>query len=320
MRFVIVGGTRFIGRASAGAALSAGHGVVLLHRGEHAAPPELLEQGAVDVRTDRNDARALRRALAAHVPDVVIDTCAMTRAHAETLVAATEGVTGRVVVLSSQDVYAQFGLLNGLPCPAPEAVVTESSPLTVPYPFRTVGGHPGGPDYDKKDVEQVIRDACSDSKLEGAVVLRLPAVYGPHDPQRRFGAIVDAIDCGTATLPHCGGARFRWTHAHVLDAAHAILRAAEACPSGAHVYNVGEQDTPTMRERAEALARAMGRRVAWQAETGVLPDDLALLGEMPTDLVVSSTAIRHDLGVCEVTNEEERLAGTIAWLRESRAG
>lgn len=318
MRFVIVGGTRFIGRAAAHAALAAGHEVVLLHRGEHPAPAELLEGGAVDLRTDRNDARALRRALAAQRADVIVDTCAMTRAHAEGLVAAADGVTGHAVVLSSQDVYAQFGMLNGLPAPAPEPVVTEASPLTVPFPFRSMGHHPGGPDYDKKDVEQVVRDACGRS-LGGAVVLRLPAVYGPHDPQRRFGGIVDALDRGATTLPHRGGAGFRWTHAHVKDVADAILRAAEARPAGARVYNVGEPETPSMRERAEALARAMQRPLAWRATDDDLPAEMALLGEMPTDLVVSSSAIRDELGVHEVTSPAERLMGTIAWLRESRA-
>ena len=318
MRIAFVGGTRFIGRAAVEAALATGHDVVTIHRGEHPAPAALTAAGARDILADRTDPAALRAALSAHGPDVVVDTWAMTRTHAEILLAALDGVTGRVVVLSSQDVYAQFGMLNGLPAPPPEALVTEASPLTIPTPFRGLGGHPGGPNYDKKDVERVLATATGEV-LDSSVALRLPAVYGRGDSTRRFGAIVDALDAGRP-LPCQDDARWRWTHAHVRDVAHAILLAAEAKELGAdlRIYNVGEASTPTMRERAESLAQAMGVAVRWEPTDGAPPDGFASLGRMPTDLVVSSAAIRADLGVHEVTTEPQRLADTIEWLRESR--
>ncbi len=313
MKVAFVGGTRFIGRAAAQWALAAGHDVVVLHRGVHGSAPP----GAAVRIVDRSDAAALGRALAAERPDAVVDTRAMTRTDAEVAIEAMQGLGAAVVVLSSQDVYAQFGRLNGLPAPVPETVVTESSPLTIPYPFRGKG-HPAGDDYDKKDVERTYLDAAG-RVFPRVTVLRLPAVYGRGDAARRFGAIVDAIDAGTTALPCRGGASWRWTHAEVRDVAAAIGAALSSRERGSAVYDVAEQWTPAMRERTESIARAMGRKVTW-VETEEVPAELAILGEMPCDFVVEGARIRRELGFREVTTEEQRVAELIAWLRESRVG
>lgn len=313
MKLAILGGTRFIGHAAAAHAAARGHDVFVLHRGKH--PSEL--SAVQPIAVDRADPSALCETLARLGADVLIDTRAMTRLDAEVTALAIKVLTLPAVVLSSLDVYAQFGRLNGLPAPEPEALVTEDSPLTIPFPFRGVGGHDAGPDYDKKEVESVIREAVSEG-APGATILRLPAVYGARDYRRRFGGIVDAFDRGETTLPCAGGARFRLAHAHVRDVAHAMVLAAERRPEGLQVFNVAEAIVPPMRERAEAFARAMGVRFTW-VETGApLPPELATLGILPNDFVTDTSRIRASLGFHEVTTEEERLTDTIAWLRASR--
>lgn len=313
MKLAILGGTRFIGHAAAAHAAARGHDVFVLHRGKH--PSEL--SAVQPIAVDRADPSALCETLARLGADVLIDTRAMTRLDAEVTALAIKVLTLPAVVLSSLDVYAQFGRLNGLPAPEPEALVTEDAPLTIPFPFRGVGGHDAGPDYDKKEVESVIREAVSEG-APGATILRLPAVYGARDYRRRFGGIVDAFDRGETTLPCAGGARFRLAHAHVRDVAHAMVLAAERRPEGLQVFNVAEAIVPPMRERAEAFARVMGVRFTW-VETGApLPPELATLGILPNDFVTDTSRIRASLGFHEVTTEEERLTDTIAWLRASR--
>lgn len=313
MKLAILGGTRFIGHAAAAHAAARGHDVFVLHRGKH--PSEL--SAVQPIAVDRADPSALCETLARLGADVLIDTRAMTRLDAEVTALAIKVLTLPAVVLSSLDVYAQFGRLNGLPAPEPEALVTEDSPLTIPFPFRGVGGHDAGPDYDKKEVESVIREAVSEG-APGATILRLPAVYGARDYRRRFGGIVDAFDRGETTLPCAGGARFRLAHAHVRDVAHAMVLAAERRPEGLQVFNVAEAIVPPMRERAEAFARVMGARFTW-VETGApLPPELATLGILPNDFVTDTSRIRASLDFHEVTTEEERLTDTIAWLRASR--
>jgi nucleoside-diphosphate-sugar epimerase len=312
VQLAILGGTRFIGHAIAEAALWRGHGVAVIHRGDH--PAELA--GVKDVLVDRGDPSALCHVLKKLEPEVLIDTRAMTRSHAQVTALALKvlGVPG--VVLSSVDVYAQFGRLNGLPAPEPEARVREESPLTIPYPFRDIADHEAGPDYDKKDVEQELERAVSDG-VSAVTVLRLCAIYGSRDPKRRFGTFVDRIDSGQTSFPMQGGASFRHAHAHVRDVAHAVLLAAEQPGSGYRVLNVSEEDTPTMRERVDGLAETIGVELTWN-EVDELPAELESLGRMPNDMVVDSSRIRSALGFSEVTGPEQRLDDVVSWARQSR--
>jgi nucleoside-diphosphate-sugar epimerase len=308
MRLVFVGGTRFIGHAAASEAVWRGHEVTLLHRGRHRSEVP----NAKEVLVDRRDPSALAKALAGARPDVVVDTLSLTKSDAETVALAVKIARTRVVVLSSQDVYAPWSAVLAGAAPRAEPEIDESSPLTdVRFPYRGKGHDE---DYDKKDVEAVFREA----EIGGACVLRLPAVYGRRDHNRRFGAIVDALDRGEE-LPCKDGATFRWTHGHVRDIAHAIVLAAEKMRPGASIYNVGEVETPTMRERVLAFARAAGREARWRETEGPLPEPFFVLGRPPVDVVVRSRKIRGELGFEELTSDEERARDLVAFCRGSRS-
>ncbi|MEZ4294680.1 MAG: NAD-dependent epimerase/dehydratase family protein [Polyangiaceae bacterium] len=312
MKLAILGGTRFIGHATAAHAAHRGHEVFVLHRGQH--PCEMASVQPIAV--DRQDPSALCETLARLAPDALIETRAMTEVEAEVTALALKVLALPAVVLSSQDVYAQFGRLNGLPAPDPEPVITESSPLTIPFPFRDLGAHDGGPDYDKKLVEKVFSEAVNEG-APGVMVLRLPIVYGPRDYRRRFGGILDRLDRGERVLPCSGAAQGRITHAYVADVAHAIVLAAEQIRRGIRIYNVGEEMTPSARERVVALAEVAGLPFEWE-EVQETPPELWFLGRLPNDLVVDSGLLRSELGFRELTTERERLSETIEWLRTSR--
>lgn len=306
VQIAFIGGTRFIGHAAAEVALERGHVVTLCHRGKH--PCEV--KGAKDVLVDRRDPEAL--ALTLKRAEIIVDTRALTRPDAEVSALCAKILEVPCVVLSSQDVYAQFGRLLGHPmAEAPQAIVTEQSPLTVPYPFRGIFDHEGGPDYDKKQVEAVFEHAKG---LPGAIALRLPAVYGARDPNRRFAWVLDALG-QSDVLPCQGGGTWRWTHAHVRDAAQAVVLAAENAGPGYQVFNVGEAHTPTMRERVEAIAGHLGKTVRFE-EVEELPEALEDLGRHDNDIVVSSEAVRRALGFEEITTAEERIADLVGWLRK----
>lgn len=311
MKLAIIGGTRFVGHHAASLAVERGHRVWALHRGQH--PCQVA--GVIDTLVDRQDPSALCEALRRIEPDVIVDTRAMTRSQAQCTALALKIFQTPAVVLSSVDVYAQFGSLNGLPAPPPEPEVTEGSPLTIPFPFRELGGHEAGAEYDKKEVEAAFSEAAAEG-APAVTVLRLPGVLGARDHRRRFCSLVEALSGGSFALP-CppGGATWRLTHAHARDVAHAILLAAERAPVGYDVYNVGEAATPTMGERAESIAQALGGRVVWRETSGSLPPSLAVLAGGPHDLVISSARIRSRLGFSEITTPQERIADLIAWAR-----
>ncbi len=311
MKIAFLGDSRFIGRATAERAVERSLAVTVIHTGKY---PGAV-RGADHVVASRADSTALQAVLEQVAPDALIDTFAMTREDALRSIESARGRVPRLVLLSSQDVYAQFGRLLGHSFENTEDVVSETSPLTVPYPFRGIHEHKGGENYDKKDVEATFREAAG--YFDAITTLRLPATYGSYDKTRRFGWIVDPIDSGLRKLPHIGGASWRWTHGHVTDVADAILLAATHPSKGYDVFNVGEPETPTVRERVELIAKRMGVDIQW-AETLELSDEQSFLGPKPNDFVVSTQRIRDKLGYLESTTSERRIDDLIAWLRASR--
>lgn len=130
--------------------------------------------------------------MAQFAPDAVVDTHALTAGDVDTVLPALPDVPA--VVLSSQDVYqAYVGLRTGQHVAA--VPLTEDAELRHDrYPYRgaSVPGVP--PDFDKLDVEERWLP-------RGAVVLRLPMVYGPHDGQMREDIVLRRVRAGRRQMP-----------------------------------------------------------------------------------------------------------------------
>jgi nucleoside-diphosphate-sugar epimerase len=103
MRLLVLGGTLFLGRHVAEAALARGHDVATFTRGITGTPPD----GALDLHGDRNDPDALPEALDGWRPDLVVDTSCQTRAAARNAAAALGDVRGYGFV-SSLSAYANW--------------------------------------------------------------------------------------------------------------------------------------------------------------------------------------------------------------------
>src|SRR5690348_7731652 len=110
MRLLILGGTSFIGPAVVSRLLELGHEVTVFHRGEH-------ERDAVPdvppIHGDRADLARHADVLRIARPDVVIDMRAMFERDAASAVDTFRGVAGRLVAISSADVYRAYGRLHG---------------------------------------------------------------------------------------------------------------------------------------------------------------------------------------------------------------
>ena len=114
MRILLIGGNGFIGRPVVAALQQGGHALALFHRGASAAP-----SGVDQILGDRRQLSACAADLTRFAPDVVIDLVMSSGAQAEELMSLFRGVAGRVIMLSSMDVYRAVGLLHG----------TETGPL-----------------------------------------------------------------------------------------------------------------------------------------------------------------------------------------------
>ena len=229
MRAVVIGGTGFIGRLVVRELLRLGHEVAVVHRGSEL--PEL--HGLTQITAHRERLADAAPQLRAFAPDVVVDMILSSGRQAEALLDVFRGHAERVVAISSMDVYRACGVLHGTePGPLEPLPLTEDSSAErrrlQTYPpaqiamLQQVFGWLDD-EYDKIPVERVV---LGDADLPGTV-LRLPMVYGPFDPLRRFHPVVKRIlDGRRVVLFSERMAHWRATKRYVEDVARAIALAA----------------------------------------------------------------------------------------------
>ncbi len=310
MRTLIIGGTGFIGAPTTRALERLGHEVAIFHRQSEI--PELAG--------DRNDPESLARAVRGVRPDAVLDCILSDGSQALQLMSVLRGRAGRVIALSSQDVYRAAGVLHRT-----EQGPLESLPLTEESPLRTHSGVYGReatimlqsvfgwltPDYDKIPVERAV---LSNPELPGTV-LRLPMVYGPGDPLHRFYPIVKRVqDRRPAILLEENLARWRGTRGYVENVAAAIALAVVSPQAAGRIYNIGDPDTLTEAEWTRAVVAAMG----WNGRIACLPDaalppHLRVPYNFDQHWVTSTQRIRDELGYWEVAPRSEAVRRTVEW-------
>jgi nucleoside-diphosphate-sugar epimerase len=322
MRVLVIGGTGFIGPYVVRRLVEQGHEVVVFHRGrtQAALPPEvthILDDQATAPQFNRQRLPEFAADFQRFAPDVALGMSLMTEADARVVTATLRGQAGRVVGISSIDVYRAYvrsrGTEPGPPDPLP---LTEASPLREKlYPYRGPTPRPAAdPDrwideYDKIPVEQVL---MADPDLPGTI-LRLPMVYGPG-AHRAYEYLRRMADGRPAILLSAGAARWRGVRGYVENIAAAIGLAVTDDRAAGRIYNVAEVDHPPEAEWVRRLGVIMG----WQGEIVVLPND-----HLPTHLqqdfntdqhwVADSSPIRQELDYAEHIPYDEGLRRTVAW-------
>jgi nucleoside-diphosphate-sugar epimerase len=312
MRILIIGGTRFIGPRVAEQLLACGHEVSLFHRGQTEAD---LPAPVNHIYGDRRDLPSFKSQFKSLAPDVVVDMICYNEREASSLMQTFEGVAGRVVVVSSMDVYRAYGCLLGLEADPPEPMpFNEGSPLrTCRFAYRAHAKSPDDMafDYDKIPVEQVAMEAAG---LPGTV-LRLPAVYGPGD-HRAFDHLKRMDDGRCAILLEEDHARWRWTRGYVDNVAAAIALAVVDDRATGRIYNVGEPDAWTEAEWVRTISQAAG----WPGEVVVLPresmpEHLKMPYNFNHHLHGDTSRIRRELGYAEHISRDEAMKRTVEWER-----
>ena len=290
MRVAIVGGTRFIGLAVTTAIHRAGHDVLVIHRGV-TEPAEL--PGVEHLHTDRH---TLGNQLRTWEPDAVIDTYAMTGVDAAAVLAAVpSGV--RLVAISSVDVYRAHGSLHA-------GLVTDALPVDETAPLRDRPLPYGEDGYEKLDVERVYQSA-------GATLCRPAAVYGPRDPQRREGPIIDRVVRGDHTIP-IGSGNLLWSKTFVDDVGEGVRLALEADMPG-EVFNLAERRTVSMAHWYEWVLEEFDADVRLKrVPSRDLPTDLRAAGFFGQHVLFDATKARQVLGWTE-TDPREALRRSVHW-------
>ena len=318
MNILVIGGTHFIGPYVVAQLIEQGHQVTLFHRGKTQAD---LPAAVCHLYGDRAQLHRYREDFYTLAPDVVLDMVAYTEADAQAVVDVFKGMTQRVVVISSVDVYRARDIIwnieTGVLDPVP---LTEQSPLRSHlYPFRDLADLRGDipADYDKILVEQ----AYQRTPELPATVLRLPMVYGPRDYRHRLQTYLKRMDDGrSAIVLEANMATWQGSYGYVENVATAIALAVVSEQAAGHIYNIAEPDSLSEAD----FIRAIGQQAGWQGRIVEIPSD-----QMPDTWQASintaqhwifdSTRIRQDLGFAEKISRAEGLRRTIAWERTTHS-
>ena len=249
MRLLVLGGTKFLGRAVVEAALARGDDVTIFTRGR--TNPDLFD-GVTRLRGDR---KSDLTALDTGEWDAVVDTSAyvprVARASAELL----SGRAAHYTLISSISVYAGF-----------TERPREESPLATTDDLATeeITGETYGPL--KALCEAAVRDG-----FEGASAhVRAGLIVGPHDPTGRFTYWPHRVERGGEVLAP-GSPDRRVQVIDVRDLADWILRLAETHEAG--TFNATGPETPlTFGELLETARDVSGS----DAELTWVDDDFLL--------------------------------------------
>jgi 2-alkyl-3-oxoalkanoate reductase len=258
MRILVAGATGAIGLKLVPQLVEAGHSVVGMTR--TAAKAEIIKRmGAEPAIADGLDPSAIRAAVLAAKPDVIIDQMTdlggvtdlrhFDRAFATTnrlrtqgtdflLAAAREAGVKRFIAQSFCGwTYGRSG----------EPVKTEAEALDVDPPEelrRTL------------DAIQYLEDAVTSLANPEGIVLRYGSFYGP-DTGMLSRAMIDQVR--RRRVPLIGGGGGQWSFIHVEDAASATLAAIERGRPG-EIYNIVDDDPAPVSEWLPALATLVGAR------------------------------------------------------------
>jgi nucleoside-diphosphate-sugar epimerase len=280
--------------------------------------------GVVEIQGDRNRLSDYQRQLRRFSPDVIVDLILSSGEQARQLVETAHEIGGRVIAISSMDVYRAWGVVHEVETgPLDPLPITEDSPLRTtrqPYPpeqvkmlqniFSWLDEH-----YDKIAVEEAIQ---GDPAVPWTI-LRLPMVYGPGDPLHRFFPLLKRVADGRSCILFSEDlAAWRGPRGYVENVAHAIAVVATSDQAAGRIYNIC--DEPCLSELAwqSKIAKQMnwhGRFVLLPREQ--MPKHLLQAGNAAQHVAASSGRIRTELGCEGPVALEEAIRRTIAWEQQN---
>lgn len=308
MRFVFIGGTKFLGPVAVGLAHAAGHEVIVAHSGAHEGPPDLP---AKHLHGEREALLSEGSAVEQERPDVLVDTFAggATYEKGAAAAACARRCGARLIAISSCDVY-RYGVEAGLHMMAPALLPSDPLPLDEDSPLRTAPFF-GVEDHDNVAMERALRDAAITT-----TALRPGAIYGKGDLLAREWPLVRRIKQGIRKLELPGGGVQFFHRVAVERVGLAILAAAERAPAGFWACNVVDPYDWTYA----GLAREIGRILNWEWE----PVAVSLAAarhpfQLASPLVVSDRRLREVLLVTD-PDPRDALEATVRWYWEHGPG
>lgn len=298
MKLLIIGGTRFVGRAIAEYALERGHEVTLFYRGK--SNPDIFPNaehihGDRDKELDKLDGRKW---------DACIDTCGYIPRHVRQAAGRLADSVEQFTFISTISVYAD-------PVPAGS---DENAPLktledeeTEEVTGETYGGL------------KVLCERAAEDTMPGRVLhIRPGMVVGPHDPTDRFTYWLERIpEGGEVLVPGSPDRPVQFIDTRDMGAW--IVRMVEANNTG--IYNaVGPAAPLTWGEWMDAIIRVTGSNAkltwvddAFMEANGKPTDNLPFYVDAPNSGILAVSQARAVADGLTHRPVETIIRDTIAW-------
>jgi len=315
MHLLVLGGTVFLGKHIAEAALAAGHRVTLFNRGRTNAD---TFAGRAMIETIHGDRDGGLAALGDARWDAVVDTSGYLPRVVEASARALAGRTQRYLFISTISVYAE----------PPPAGVNEASPLAIladPAVEVINGDTYGG-------LKVLCERAVQEAQGERTLILRPGLIVGPDDPTDRFSYWpLRAARGGCILAPGTPAASTQLID--VRDLAAWAIRLLEAGASGtfnatgpAAPIGLGELLAACLTAAGSAADRAAGdaagsaaAELVWVDEAFLAAEGLAAFTELPCWVPSAGAGLlRADIGRAlaaglRFRSLEETARDTLAW-------
>ncbi len=261
MKLLIIGGTRFLGRAIVDAALAAGHKLTLFNRGQ--SNPDLYE-GVERLVGDRDGGLDVLRGRSW---DAVIDTCGYVPRLVHDSASLLAGAVEHYTFISTISVYSEDDLV-GMDEDAPLGTLEDET-------VEEINGETYGP-------LKVLCEKAAAEAMNGRVLhVRSGLIVGPHDISDRFTYWPYRVAKGGDVLaPGRPDAPVQFVD--VRDIAEWTVRAAEQRLTGP--YNVtGPKTTLTMQAVLESCREVSGSdaQFTWVSDEFLQEHEVGAYVEMP---------------------------------------
>jgi len=261
MKILIIGGTRFLGRALTEAIVDQGHELTLFHRGQsnpdyRSEVPRILGDRETDIEK-----------LAGHQWDVVIDTCGYFPRIVQISADYLKDKVNKYVFISSISAYKSTD----------EIGITEAAELDrMDDPtLEEITGESYGP------LKVLCEEVVQEQYGENAIIIRPGLIIGPHDPTNRFTYWVNRMR-GEGPVLAPGDGTFPVQVIDARDIADFILTLLDNDETG--TFNVVGPDQPMpLNEVLSVIADAVNNHpdITWIENEWLLDHDVTPWMEMP---------------------------------------
>jgi nucleoside-diphosphate-sugar epimerase len=307
MDVLIIGGTRYMGRAVVKKLLERGDSVTVYSRGN--TRPAWWDD-VNHILGDRTDGEDFAAKLRGKPFDAVIDTQAFRKEHVETAGKTFEGSVGRYLIVSTGSVYMDGKLDFETHCPFKESDV-EWSGIDYTYP-------PGESAYGvgKRHCEKWLQE----NSTVPFTVIRVPAVMGWDDPTGRMWWWVQRVlDGKGVVIPAENRAPFRSLYFE--DAAENFIRAIDSPKAQNEIFHIATEEIFTIERWAYLISEAAER----PCDITFVPSDVIARNQALSDYappISRPTPYIHDLSKAvsgfgfRTTPVAQWIQETVDWYRE----